>query len=164
MPRILPIFLVLILASYGLESKVFTIPVTTEYIDDNNAVDSAIKYHSDPNNLGLGYGNEEFEINTVPRVNKIFLITMWFPQDGQIYDRRFMLDTNSSRMAAPVRNCYDCLIDSSKVPKPFHNWSEQNITLAFPHSTTDGKICKISLAPKKDVPWYFAEDIDIAGK
>ena len=92
---------------------------------------------------------------------------MWYPEKEYYYERRFMLDTNSSRLAADLRGCYDCMWDMNKMStmfKQYHNWSDQNITLAFPHLTTDGKICKASLSPKKDVPWFYVEDVDIAGK
>ena len=167
MPRLIAIFLVLVLASYSIGHKVFTVPLSMHYAEDNQVSDSAIKYNSDPNDFELRSGSEEFEIYTKPNINGIFYVTMWYPQEEYFYESRFMLDTNSSRLAADLRSCRDCMGDMSKLSKTmtqYHNWSEQNITLAFPHLTTDGKICKASLSPKKEVPWFYVEDVDIAGK
>ena len=167
MPRFIEIFLVLVLASYSIGHKVFTVPLSMHYAEDNQVADSAIKYNSDPNDLELRDDNEEFEILTRPFINRIFYVTMYYPEKEYYNERRFMLDTNSSGLAADLRPCYDCMGDLNKLSKTFkqyHNWSEQNITLAFPHLTTDGKICKASLSLKREVPWFYVEDVDIAGK
>ena len=124
MPRFITIFLVLVLASYSIGHKVFTVPLSMHYAEDNQVADSAIKYNSDPNDLELRDDNEEFEIYTIPYVNSIFYVTMWYPEKEYYYERRFMLDTNSSGLAADLRGCYDCMWDMNKMStmfKQYHN-------------------------------------------
>ena len=121
MPRFFVILLVLALLSYSIEHKVLKMPLKIHYSDNMQAIDSTTNLHSDPNNLELRSGNEEFEIRTRPNTNSVFYVTMWYPLDEYESERRFMLDTNSSRMAADLRGCFGCMGDISRIPKQFHN-------------------------------------------
>ena len=124
MLRLFAIFLVLVLASYSIGHKVFTVPLSMHYVEDNHVADSAIKYNSDPNDLELRDGNEEFEINTIPYISSLFYVTMWYPGKEFYYGLRFMLDTNSSGLAADLRPCRDCMGDLTKLSttfKQYHN-------------------------------------------
>ena len=115
------IILGLILAPYCIGHKVFTVPLTKQYVKSMHGVDSAANLNSDPNNLELGDVSEEYVINSDVAIDALYYINMWYPLNEYYYEQRFILDQNSSRMTAPIKPCNGCLEDVSKIPVRYHD-------------------------------------------
>ena len=164
MTRLFVVWLVLVLVSSSIGHKVLKVPIKMEYIDNTQVVGSTSNLHSDLENVELRDVKEEFVINARPGVNKIPYVTMWYPQEDNIYEQRFMLDTNSSWMAATVKGCYgSCLYDVDNIPKQFHDWEEQNTTIKYGQIEAISKICKVSISPKQ-IPWFYATNVSLKSK
>ena len=121
MTRFIVVVLVLVLASYSIEHKVLKVPLAMHYDDNMQVVGNTENLRSDLDNLMIKEVDEEFEIDTEPSVNKVYLIVMWYPETRFVQDQRFMLDLNSSLMTAPIRSCYGCIGNVTKLPEQFHD-------------------------------------------